>query len=48
MITRDTLDAMTPEETRALRRAGERLLKSEIDERFAHTKIIARAGGMRF
>lgn len=46
-VDAESLGAMTPEETRAMRKAGEKMLRGEIDERFAHTKIIAAAGGLR-
>jgi hypothetical protein len=37
----------TPEQTDAMRRAGRELLEAEAEERLAHTKVIARAAGMR-
>jgi hypothetical protein len=46
-IDEATLSAMTPEQTRAMRKAGARLLKAEGEERFAHTKLIATASGAR-
>lgn len=41
------VDCLTPEETDAMRVAGNKILKGEIDERFAHTKILAIASGAR-
>lgn len=46
-ITPDVLNEMTPEETHAMRKAGDKLLAGEIKERFNHTAIVARAAGMR-
>jgi hypothetical protein len=46
-ITGDVLSAMTPEETRAMRRVGLKILKAELNEQWQHTKIIAQASGMR-
>ena len=41
------LDELTPEETGGMRKAGEQILKAELDERFTHTKIIAASAGIR-
>jgi len=38
---------LTPEETQALIRAGDRTLNTNSDERWGHTKAIAMAAGMR-
>lgn len=46
-ITPEAIDEMTPEQTTALRKAGEAILKDERELQFAHTKLIARAAGMR-
>lgn len=43
----EDVDQLTPEQTDALRRVGRQLLKAEQDERVAHTRVIARAAGMR-
>lgn len=43
----DDVGRMLPEETRALQRVGQKLLKGEADERLAHTKVIAMACGAR-
>ena len=41
------VNGMTPEETNAMRKAGEKLLKGEFEERWKHTEIVARAVGGR-
>ena len=41
------VDAMTPEETNAMRRAGMKMLNAEAAEKLEHTKAIARAAGAR-
>jgi hypothetical protein len=43
----EDVDQLTPEQTDQLRRVGARLLKAESEERVAHTRVIARAAGMR-
>lgn len=46
----EDVDRLTPEETGALRAAGQKLLRAESDERLVHTKAIvaaASAGRMR-
>lgn len=46
-LTLEDVDQMTPEATTALRQAGNQLLKVEFEERWAHTKAIARAAASR-
>jgi hypothetical protein len=41
------VDQLTPEEAGALHRVGLKLLKGEAEERFAHTRAIAMAAGLR-
>lgn len=36
---------MTPEETEAIVKSGKKLLKMQFEERWMHTKVVARAGG---
>jgi hypothetical protein len=43
----EDLDRLLPETTTAMRKAGDEILKTEAEERFAHTKIIAGAAGIR-
>lgn len=43
---RDVMN-MTPEETRAIHDAGEKILKRDREERWAHTRLIATAGARR-
>lgn len=40
-------DSVAPEATRTLAEAGDKLLEGEAKERIAHTKVIARAAGMK-
>jgi hypothetical protein len=41
------LEQLTPEETNALIRAGEKTLKANTEDRWAHTKILVQASGAR-
>jgi hypothetical protein len=41
------VEQLTPEETGALIKAGQKLLKEDAEERWAHTKIIATAAGAK-
>lgn len=43
----DDIGQMTPEETRAMFKAGRRLLKIEAEERLMHTRVIAASAGAR-
>lgn len=42
-ITAEAMSTMTPEATRAVRRAGEKLLKAELDVKIELTKALAKA-----
>lgn len=46
-LTIERLDAMTPEETQALVKAGRKILKARSDEWLGHTRVIAAAAGAR-
>lgn len=43
----DALDRLTPEQTHALRKAGERVLGDQEKVRLGHTRVIAAAAGVR-
>lgn len=46
-LTEERLNDQVPEATSAMRRAGERILKAEGEERVAHTKGIMQAAAGR-
>ncbi len=43
----EDVDQLTPERTEMMRKVGEKILSDESKERLAHTKVIARAAGMK-
>lgn len=43
-LTVDQVGAMSPEQTSALRKTGDKILKREAEERLMHTKALIRSG----
>lgn len=43
----DDVEAMTPEQTNTLRKAGAKIIEREEKMRFEHTRLIAMSNGMK-